>query len=85
MAGKSFADGDTRGFIKLLVGSEMGEIIGCHIIGGTATDMIAEIATVMELEGTVFELADSIHPHPTISEIIYEAARDAVFHLELKK
>lgn len=79
--GKVLADGDTEGFTKLLVTKETGEILGAHIINKNASDMIAEIATLMELEGTVFELADTIHPHPSISEVIYEAAMHAKLKL----
>lgn len=83
--GKVLADGDTEGFTKLLVSKDTGEILGAHIINKNASDMIAEIATLMELEGTVYELADTIHPHPSISEVIYEAAVHAKLKLESKK
>lgn len=73
-SGKAIADGETQGFVKLIAQQPYSKIIGAHIIASTATDMISEITTVMELEGTVHELAKSIHPHPTLSEVIMEAA-----------
>lgn len=73
--GKALADGETKGFLKLLVGQEHGEILGCHIVASTASDIIAEVALAMELEATVYDLTNTIHPHPTISEIVWETAR----------
>ena len=73
--GKALADGSQVGFIKLMVDKTTGEILGCHIIASTASDIIAEIALAMESELTVYELANTIHPHPTISEAIWESAK----------
>lgn len=73
--GKALADGESTGFLKLLVTQDTGEILGCHIIAGTASDIIAEIALAMETEATVYDLANTIHPHPTVSEIIWETAK----------
>ena len=72
---------DTSGWMKLLVDKKYGKILGAHIINPHSSDMISEVAAVMELEGTVYELASSIHPHPSISEVIYEAAVHAVEQL----
>jgi len=73
-AGSVYDDRD--GMVKLVVGSEYGEILGAHIVGNRACDMIAELVAVKELEGGYQELAAQIvHPHPTISEAIPEAAR----------
>ncbi|WP_391592043.1 Pyruvate dehydrogenase E3 component, dihydrolipoamide dehydrogenase [[Mycoplasma] cavipharyngis] len=77
--GKALADGSTVGFAKLLVGKKYGEILGCHIVSATASDMIAEVALAMESELTVEDLAKTIHPHPTISEAIQEIAKDLYF------
>ncbi|WP_036436941.1 dihydrolipoyl dehydrogenase [Mycoplasma elephantis] len=82
--GKGLAANATKGFIKLVVDEEFGEVLGCHIIGANATDYISEIALAMELEATVFELTSTIHPHPTFAEIIWEAARSAALKLHLK-
>jgi dihydrolipoamide dehydrogenase len=80
--GKAIADGDEGfGFIKLLFEPKYGEVLGCHIVGSTASDMISELALLMELEGTVYELANAVHPHPSISEIIQEAAIEATHKL----
>lgn len=73
--GKALADGESTGFLKLLVSKECGEILGCHIVANTASDIIGEIALAMEVEATVFDLTNTIHPHPTISEVVWETAR----------
>jgi dihydrolipoamide dehydrogenase len=66
---------DRDGLIKLVVDSEFGEIIGAHIVGNRACDMIAELVATMALEGGYQELARIVHPHPTISEAVLDAAR----------
>lgn len=66
---------DRDGMVKLVVDKEYGEILGAHIVGNRACDMIAELVAIKELEGGYQELARIIHPHPTISEAIPEAAR----------
>lgn len=76
--GKALAEGESEGFIKLIIDKKYGEVLGMHILALNATDMIAEAVTTMELEGTVFELSKAIHPHPTLSEIIMEAAQGAI-------
>ena len=74
-AGASVVYDDREGLCKLVVDSEYGEILGAHIVGNRACDMIAELVAVMDLEGGYQELARIIHPHPTISEAILDAAR----------
>lgn len=76
--GKALAEGESEGFVKIVADKKYGEILGVHILAPNATDMIAEAVTTMELEGTVHELAKAIHPHPTLSEIIMEAAHGAI-------
>ena len=66
---------DRDGMVKLVVDKQYGEILGAHVVGNRACDMIAELVAVKELEGGYQELARIIHPHPTISEAIPEAAR----------
>ncbi len=66
---------DKDGLVKLVVDSKYGEILGAHIVGNRACDMIAELVATMALEGGYQELARIVHPHPTISEAIPEAAR----------
>ncbi len=66
---------DKDGLVKLVVDAKYGEILGAHIVGNRACDMIAELVATMALEGGYQELAEIVHPHPTISEAIPEAAR----------
>ncbi|AHF57469.1 dihydrolipoyl dehydrogenase [Spiroplasma eriocheiris] len=78
--GKALADGETDGFVKILCEPKYGEILGAHIICATATDMISEITLCMEIEGTIYDLAKAVHPHPTLSEIIMEVAHGLEGH-----
>jgi dihydrolipoamide dehydrogenase len=66
---------DKEGLVKIVADSQYGEILGVHIVGNRACDMIAELVATMALEGGYQELARIVHPHPTISEAIFEAAR----------
>jgi dihydrolipoamide dehydrogenase len=66
---------DRDGIVKLLVDSKYGEILGAHVVGNRACDMIAELVATMAIEGGYQELARTVHPHPTISEAILDAAR----------
>ncbi len=66
---------DREGMVKIVADSEYGEILGAHIVGNTACNMISELVATQALEGGYQELARIIHPHPTISEAIMEAAR----------
>jgi dihydrolipoamide dehydrogenase len=72
--GKALADGHPYGFVKILIDKKYKSILGAHIIGNRATEMISEITAVMAAEGTIAELCDTITPHPTMSEAIAEAA-----------
>jgi dihydrolipoamide dehydrogenase len=62
-----------EGFIKVVADAKYGEILGVHIIGPVATELIAEAVAVMELEGTVEDLMFTIHAHPTVSEAMLDA------------
>jgi dihydrolipoamide dehydrogenase len=62
------------GMVKLIIGKEFGQILGAHIIGPRATDMIAECALMIKMEATIDEVIATIHAHPTVSESIREAA-----------
>ena len=75
--GKALAAGHDEGMVKLVVEKEYGEILGCHIIGRGATDLIAEVCLARTLEATTAELRETVHAHPTLSEAIMEAALDA--------
>ena len=66
---------DRDGMVKLVVDKKYGEILGAHIVGNRACDMIAELVAVMALEGGIQELQRIMHPHPTISEAVVEGAR----------
>jgi dihydrolipoamide dehydrogenase len=73
-SGKALAVGDSEGFVKLIVGEPHGEILGAHIIGSDATEMIAELGLAITLEATIDEIGGTIHAHPTLSESVMEAA-----------
>jgi dihydrolipoamide dehydrogenase len=66
---------DREGLVKIVADSEYGEILGAHIVGNRACDMISELVDTMALEGGYQELARIVHPHPTISEAVLDAAR----------
>ena len=72
--GKALGLGESSGFIKLVLDEDVGEILGAHIIGAEATELLGEIAITKFLEGTNEELGFVTHPHPTISEALKEAA-----------
>lgn len=78
--GKSLVVGDTRGFAKLVSDAETGEILGMQLFCSRATDMIGEGLAAIKLESTVEEIADAIHPHPTVNEMIMEAAHMTTGH-----
>ncbi len=73
-SGKAVGTGHTEGFVKLVSDARYGEILGCQIIGADATELIAEVTLAMTLESTVHELGDTCHAHPTLSEMVKEAA-----------
>jgi dihydrolipoamide dehydrogenase len=75
--GKSMAIGETEGFIKVIYDEQFGEMLGCHIIGSEATNLISEATIARKLETTWHEVLQTIHPHPTLSEGIMEATADA--------
>jgi dihydrolipoamide dehydrogenase len=72
--GKALILNETEGMVKVISDKKYGEILGVHILGPHATDMISEAVLGMTMEMTVEELAHAIHPHPTVSEAIMEAA-----------
>ena len=76
--GKALAEGETDGLIKIVADAQYGEILGVHIIAAQATDLISEAVLALELEATLDEIAMTIHPHPTSSEIVMEAAHVAL-------
>ena len=83
-SGKASAAGHNEGFVKLIFDAKYGELLGGHMIGYNVTEMIAEIVAIRKLETTGHELIKTIHPHPTMSEAIMEAAAaayDEVIHI----
>ncbi len=72
--GKAVAIGEPEGFVKIVATKQYGEVIGCQIIGHGATDLIAEVVLGKTLEATTAEFGKAVHPHPTMSEGIMEAA-----------
>lgn len=83
-SGKASAAGAKDGFVKLVFDKKYGEILGAHMIGANVTEMVAEIVAIRKLETTGHELIKTVHPHPTMSEAIMEAAAAAygeVIHL----
>jgi len=83
-SGKASASGAKDGFVKLIFDAKYGELLGAHLIGANVTEMIAELVLARKLETTGHEIIKAIHPHPTMSEAIMEAAAAAygeVIHL----
>lgn len=78
--GKSLASSDVDGFVKIIFDKKYGELLGCHIIGAEATNLISEIGIARKLETTWHEILETVHPHPTLSEAIVEATADALGH-----
>lgn len=76
--GRAIASNETTGFVKVIASKKYGEILGVHIIGPAAAEMINEAAALMEMEITVNEVAKTIHGHPTYSEAMYEACMDVL-------
>lgn len=83
-SGKASAAGANDGFVKLIFDAKYGELLGGHMIGMNVTEMIAEIVSIRKLETTGHDIIKTVHPHPTLSEAIMEAAAaayDEVIHL----
>jgi len=83
-SGKASAAGQKDGFVKMIFDAKYGELLGAHMVGANVTEMIAEIVVARKLETTGYEMIKSVHPHPTMSEAVMEAAAAAygeVIHL----
>ncbi len=83
-SGKASAAGHKDGFVKLIFDAKYGELLGAHLIGANVTEMIAELVTARKLETTGQEIIKAVHPHPTMSEAVMEAAAaayDEVIHI----
>ncbi len=86
--GRALASGDTTGFVKVIADKKYGEILGVHIVGQSATEIINEASSLMAMEITVDEVIKTIHGHPTFSEALFEACADVLgeaIHLPKKK
>ena len=83
-SGKAKAAGSSEGFVKVIFDAKYGEWLGAHMIGANVTEMIAEVVAARKLETTGHEIIKTVHPHPTMSEAVMEAAAaayDEVIHL----
>jgi len=76
--GKALIEGSAEGFMRLLSDKKYGQVLGVQIVAVNATDMIAEASAFMQVEGTIYDVAQTIHAHPTISEIFTETGFDAM-------
>jgi dihydrolipoamide dehydrogenase len=76
--GRARTSGETEGFVKIIRGAKYGEILGAHIIGAHATELIHELAVARENEYTVEEIDLAVHAHPTLAEAVAEAALDSM-------
>jgi dihydrolipoamide dehydrogenase len=76
-SGKARAIGHTEGLVKLIFGAKYGELLGAHILGSEATELLAELGLAMKLEATYEEIMETVHAHPTLSEAVMEAAMDS--------
>jgi dihydrolipoamide dehydrogenase len=77
-SGKAVALGEPEGFIKIIYDEKYGELLGCHIIGPEATELITEVTLAKAVEATYMEVLHTVHPHPTLSEIVMEATHVAL-------
>jgi len=75
--GKSIAVGETDGFVKLIFDKKYGELLGAHILGNEATDLIAELVLAKTAEATAHDIIKTVHAHPTLTEAVMEAAANA--------
>jgi dihydrolipoamide dehydrogenase len=73
-SGRALAAGESEGFVKLLFESKYGELVGAHMIGENVTELLAELVLAKKLEATEAEIIEAMHPHPTMSEAVMEAA-----------
>jgi dihydrolipoamide dehydrogenase len=73
-SGRALASDETEGFVKLIFDAKYGELLGAHLIGSQATELIAELVMAKKLEATEEEIVHAMHPHPTYSEAVMEAA-----------
>jgi dihydrolipoamide dehydrogenase len=85
--GKALANGDSEGFVKVIADQELGQVVGVHILGDHATDLIGGLSVAVALETTVEELGKTVQAHPTLMEAVAEASLDVIkeaIHLQRK-
>ena len=73
-SGRAMAAGETAGFVKLIFDAKYGGLVGAHMIGEDVTELLAELVVAQKLEATESEIIEAMHPHPTLSEALMEAA-----------
>jgi len=78
--GRARIANEIEGFVKIVGGRSRGQLLGVHIIGPRATELIAEATVALRLEATVEDLVRTIHAHPTLSEVVHEAAELTLGH-----
>lgn len=74
--GKALAEGASEGFVRILFEPKYHQVLGVQIVAANATDLIAEAGILMELEGTVYDMANTVHAHPTIAEVFMDVAKE---------
>ena len=79
--GKALGLGDYAGFVKLLINETNGEILGAHLIGPEVSELLPELTLAQSMELTAAEISRNVHAHPTLSEVLMEAAHDVEGHL----
>ncbi len=77
-SGKALGHGDREGFVKVVAGAEYGEVLGAHMIGPEVTELLGEVSVAQALDATVEDIGLAVHPHPTLSEALKEAALAAM-------
>jgi dihydrolipoamide dehydrogenase len=78
VSGRALAAGETEGFVKLIFDAKYGELFGAHMIGENVTELLSELVLARKVEATEDEIIEAMHPHPTMSEAVMEAAGVAV-------
>jgi dihydrolipoamide dehydrogenase len=73
-SGRALAAGESDGFVKLIFDAKYGELLGVHMIGENVTELLSELVLAKKLEATEAEIIEAMHPHPTMSEAVMEAA-----------
>ncbi|MCX5762241.1 MAG: dihydrolipoyl dehydrogenase, partial [Gemmatimonadetes bacterium] len=76
--GRARSMGETGGFVKFVVDATTDEILGCHMIGANVSDLLSEVVLAMEYRGTAEDIGATVHSHPTLSEVVKEAALAAL-------